>query len=185
MCIHTISTPRTPHPTHVFHSLTAADGLVRSESEPGDVTQGQSVSRRYPLSFIAVLATLLTPFFSKEELPVRLAHRVKELEKLPHNLSEMPSIIKVRNWYAQSFEVSSDSLLCSCAVLNPFQELINFPPMILPPDIRRALHSGDAPNALPESIPNPSIKVNPVPTTGNSNGSGYHKLKLRVPMERR
>jgi pyruvate dehydrogenase kinase 2/3/4 len=41
-----------------------------------------------------------------EELPVRLAHRVKELDELPHNLSIMPSIRKVKNWYAQSFEVS-------------------------------------------------------------------------------
>jgi pyruvate dehydrogenase kinase 2/3/4 len=38
-------------------------------------------------------------------LPVRLAHRVKELDDLPHNLSAMPSIKKVKNWYAQSFEV--------------------------------------------------------------------------------
>jgi pyruvate dehydrogenase kinase 2/3/4 len=41
-----------------------------------------------------------------EELPIRLAHRVKELDELPHNLSDMPSINKVKNWYAQSFEVS-------------------------------------------------------------------------------
>lgn len=40
-----------------------------------------------------------------EELPVRLAHRVKELDELPYNLSEMLSIRKVKNWYAQSFEV--------------------------------------------------------------------------------
>lgn len=44
--------------------------------------------------------------FLMEELPVRLAHRVKELDELPHNLSDMPSIKKVKNWYAQSFEVS-------------------------------------------------------------------------------
>ena len=43
--------------------------------------------------------------FLHEELPVRLAHRVKELDELPHQLSKMPSIIKVKNWYAQSFEV--------------------------------------------------------------------------------
>jgi hypothetical protein len=36
---------------------------------------------------------------------VRLAHRVKELDELPHNLSAMPSINKVKDWYAQSFEV--------------------------------------------------------------------------------
>jgi pyruvate dehydrogenase kinase 2/3/4 len=45
-----------------------------------------------------------------EELPVRLAHRVKELDELPHNLSGMPSITKVKHWYAQSFEVRSLSM---------------------------------------------------------------------------
>ncbi|KAK9452228.1 pyruvate dehydrogenase kinase [Limtongia smithiae] len=42
--------------------------------------------------------------FLNEELPIRLAHRVKELNNLPDGLSDMPSIQKVRNWYAQSFE---------------------------------------------------------------------------------
>jgi pyruvate dehydrogenase kinase 2/3/4 len=41
----------------------------------------------------------------QDELPIRLAHRVKELDTLPNGLNEMPSIIKVKNWYAQSFEV--------------------------------------------------------------------------------
>ena len=40
-----------------------------------------------------------------DELPVRLAHRVKDLDHLPDKLHEMPSIQKVKNWYAQSFEV--------------------------------------------------------------------------------
>lgn len=42
--------------------------------------------------------------FVAEELPIRLAHRVKDLESLPHGLSNMPSIMKVRDWYAQSFQ---------------------------------------------------------------------------------
>lgn len=42
--------------------------------------------------------------FLSEELPVRLAHRVEELDKLPDGLNEMGSIQKVKNWYAQSFE---------------------------------------------------------------------------------
>lgn len=42
--------------------------------------------------------------FVAEELPIRLAHRVKDLESLPHGLSNMPSIRKVRDWYAQSFQ---------------------------------------------------------------------------------
>ena len=41
-----------------------------------------------------------------EELPVRLAHRVRELDDLPQGLSDMPSIRRVKEWYAQSFEAS-------------------------------------------------------------------------------
>lgn len=43
--------------------------------------------------------------FLSEELPIRLAHRVQELNELPDGLNEMPSIKKVQDWYAMSFEV--------------------------------------------------------------------------------
>jgi hypothetical protein len=43
--------------------------------------------------------------FLAEELPIRLAHRVQELDELPDGLNEMPSVKKVKDWYAQSFEV--------------------------------------------------------------------------------
>lgn len=43
--------------------------------------------------------------FLAEELPIRLAHRVQELETLPDGLNDMPSVKKVADWYAQSFEV--------------------------------------------------------------------------------
>ncbi|OSC97374.1 alpha-ketoacid dehydrogenase kinase N-terminal domain-containing protein [Trametes coccinea BRFM310] len=134
--------------------------------------------------------------FLLEELPVRLAHRVKELDQLPHNLSDMPSINKVKNWYAQSFE-----------------ELIHFPPIRLPPDIRAAMLAPPTdPVALPESHPNPSLNfqyysddygapqsgLGIVSTpkngkhakhghgngNGNGNGSGSGQ-KMRIPMERR
>lgn len=42
--------------------------------------------------------------FVVEELPIRLAHRVKELEELPNELNKDPSIELVRDWYAQSFD---------------------------------------------------------------------------------
>ncbi|KAL2919178.1 [Pyruvate dehydrogenase (acetyl-transferring)] kinase isozyme 2 [Polyrhizophydium stewartii] len=42
--------------------------------------------------------------FMHQELPVRLAHRVVELENLPYDLSKMPSINTVKNWYTQSFQ---------------------------------------------------------------------------------
>jgi pyruvate dehydrogenase kinase 2/3/4 len=43
--------------------------------------------------------------FLSEELPIRLAHRVQDLGSLPEGLNEMPSIERVQEWYAQSFEV--------------------------------------------------------------------------------
>lgn len=42
--------------------------------------------------------------FLKYELPIRLAHRVIELSNLPHELSKMPSVVQVRDWYSQSFQ---------------------------------------------------------------------------------
>ncbi|KAI5957339.1 pkp1 [Candida jiufengensis] len=42
--------------------------------------------------------------FIVEELPIRLAKKVKDLELAPLGLNESPSTIKVKNWYAQSFQ---------------------------------------------------------------------------------
>lgn len=42
--------------------------------------------------------------FVVEELPIRLALKVKDLDNAPLGLNRMPSTIKVKNWYAQSFE---------------------------------------------------------------------------------
>jgi pyruvate dehydrogenase kinase 2/3/4 len=44
--------------------------------------------------------------FLSEELPIRLSHRVIELESLPDGLSKMPGIQRVKEWYAESFQVS-------------------------------------------------------------------------------
>lgn len=41
--------------------------------------------------------------FLHEELPIRLARRVIELESLPYNLSDMPSVLRVHEWYESSF----------------------------------------------------------------------------------
>jgi pyruvate dehydrogenase kinase 2/3/4 len=73
-------------------------------------SQGTLLRASQFLAGIHLHKRLIFPFFLMldshlEELPVRLAHRVKELDELPHNLSAMPSIKKVKNWYAQSFEV--------------------------------------------------------------------------------
>ena len=49
------------------------------------------------------LETLLVAAqFLHQELPVRLAHQIKELESLPLGLSEMPSMTLVRDKYVES-----------------------------------------------------------------------------------
>jgi pyruvate dehydrogenase kinase 2/3/4 len=63
--------------------------------------------------------------FLLDELPIRLAHRVVELENLPHGLSDMASVIKVKNWYAESF-----------------QELIEFPKIELPSAMKLKMKGG-------------------------------------------
>ncbi|KAN0101004.1 Mitochondrial branched-chain alpha-ketoacid dehydrogenase kinase domain containing protein [Tylopilus felleus] len=98
--------------------------------------------------------------FLADELPVRLAHRVKELDELPHNLSDTPSIRKVKNWYAQSFE-----------------ELINFPPLSLPPAARQSLFSRpdkeDRRIPFLESTPNPSLITSYLDGHGPASGTAY------------
>ena len=123
---------------------------------------------------------------STEELPVRLAHRVKELDELPHNLSTMPSINKVKNWYAQSFEASPFPQAIHLLMSTSQQELITFPPIVLPISIRQALISRSDDITFPESKPNPSQSRFVDPNLhANPNSNSFNKLKLRVPMERR
>ncbi|KAJ6260285.1 [Pyruvate dehydrogenase (acetyl-transferring)] kinase [Drechslerella dactyloides] len=101
--------------------------------------------------------------FLSEELPIRLAHRVKELNNLPDGLGEMPSIQKVANWYAQSFE-----------------EITTLPKLALSPDIKDALVRGTrgAPLQLSVATENPSITkgmYSSSPVYGNGN-NGARKV---------
>ncbi|KAI5855908.1 mitochondrial branched-chain alpha-ketoacid dehydrogenase kinase-domain-containing protein [Tricharina praecox] len=107
--------------------------------------------------------------FLSEELPIRLAHRVKELNQLPDGLNEMPSIQKVANWYAQSFE-----------------EITELTKPKLSKEIRDKLINGGRMNGaqtLPATTQNPDV----VPGTyrsspwqnGNGNGNGNSKKGIR------
>lgn len=42
--------------------------------------------------------------FIVHELPIRLAHKIQELDTLPNGLNKMHSIEKVKDWYTQSFD---------------------------------------------------------------------------------
>lgn len=41
--------------------------------------------------------------FLRKELPVRLANIMKEILLLPENLLKTPSVVRLNDWYAQSF----------------------------------------------------------------------------------
>ncbi|KAF7837639.1 pyruvate dehydrogenase (acetyl-transferring) kinase, mitochondrial-like [Senna tora] len=46
---------------------------------------------------------LLSAQFLHKELPIRIARRAIELERLPYGLSQKPAVLKVRDWYLDSF----------------------------------------------------------------------------------
>ncbi|RFU74383.1 pyruvate dehydrogenase kinase [Trichoderma arundinaceum] len=102
--------------------------------------------------------------FLAEELPIRLAHRVEELELLPDGLNDMPSVKKVKEWYAQSFE-----------------EITQLPRPKLAKDIKERLMKPAKFGArggfaqLSESTPNPSIDEGEASGWGNLhvNGNGH------------
>ncbi|KAK1390306.1 Protein-serine/threonine kinase [Heracleum sosnowskyi] len=47
---------------------------------------------------------LISAQFLQKELPIRIARRAIELETLPYGLSDKPAVIKVRDWYLDSFK---------------------------------------------------------------------------------
>ncbi|KAI6777099.1 hypothetical protein HG530_001044 [Fusarium avenaceum] len=106
--------------------------------------------------------------FLAEELPIRLAHRVQELDELPDGLNEMPSVIKVKDWYAQSFE-----------------EITQLPRPKLPSDVRSRLMKpskalGRNAFRLPAATPNPSIDEGESDGWGGlQNGNGKNKSLTR------
>lgn len=105
--------------------------------------QPAEVSLTPSLTAIHICPTLLPA----EELPIRLAHRVKELDELPNGLNKMPSIVRVKDWYAQSFE-----------------ELVTFPKPRLPKSIAAKFPSN------PSSAP--STSASDPNGSGGGEGSG-------------
>lgn len=68
--------------------------------------------------------------FLADELPIRLAHRIRDIDNSAHDLGKSPSFKTVRNWYLQSFE-----------------EISSVPTIKLPPSTQRIF--------LPTATPNP------------------------------
>ncbi|KAK4686810.1 pyruvate dehydrogenase kinase 2/3/4, partial [Tremellales sp. Uapishka_1] len=120
--------------------------------------------------------------FLSEELPIRLSHRVVELDTLPDGLNDMPSIERVKEWYAQSFE-----------------ELVTFPKPRLKPELDEILRiPPKKTKPFPSATSNPSLDPLmsegrlvglPPPAEGGMLGQGVGTnglgTRLRVPIERR
>lgn len=102
--------------------------------------------------------------FIHEELPIRLAHRVKELAELPDQLNEMPSINKVKEWYAQSFE-----------------DLTTMEKPKLTTDIRNMLKgTGNSAATLPQTTKNLNTDIY-APSNSSKNGG----MRKSVPVQSR
>ncbi|KAK9778804.1 putative Protein-serine/threonine kinase [Seiridium cardinale] len=106
--------------------------------------------------------------FLAEELPIRLAHRVQELHTLPDGLNEMPSVKKVAEWYAQSFE-----------------EITTLPRPELAGQIRERLlkpasfNGRGSATMLSEAIPNPSVEEGQYTSFHNGNSNGRKQQAAR------
>ncbi|KAI9477614.1 [Pyruvate dehydrogenase (acetyl-transferring)] kinase isozyme 2 [Coemansia sp. RSA 989] len=104
--------------------------------------------------------------FLHDELPVRLAHRVVELDSLPDNLNQMPSVLRVKRMYIESFN-----------------ELINFPRV--PDRIKNAVknatvHGSTERRQLPESHANPAVNEIIASTSSHWIPSIQHRYHYEV-----
>ncbi|EOA30860.1 hypothetical protein CARUB_v10014003mg [Capsella rubella] len=64
------------------------------------------VSLRYMMEFGSKPTErnlLISAQFLHKELPIRVARRAIELQTLPYGLSDKPAVLKVRDWYLESF----------------------------------------------------------------------------------
>ncbi|RDA89454.1 hypothetical protein CP532_6108 [Ophiocordyceps camponoti-leonardi (nom. inval.)] len=100
--------------------------------------------------------------FLAEELPIRLAHRVQELDDLPDGLNDMPSVQKVKDWYAQSFE-----------------EITQLPRPTLSKNVRDRLTNSGRQKQLPQATPNPSIDEGDSSGWGGLNNGKSRSLSRR------
>ncbi|KAF5752098.1 Pyruvate dehydrogenase kinase isoform 1 [Tripterygium wilfordii] len=80
-------------------------GLMEEVHKWGCMKQN-GVSLRYMMKFGSRPTDrnlLISAQFLHKELPIRIARRAIELENLPYGLSDKPAVLKVRDWYLDSF----------------------------------------------------------------------------------
>lgn len=96
-----------PHPLQGIRLADSLDKQTVDDIFAHALKKQTGVGLKYMLDFGAnpiERQLLLSAQFLHKELPVRLAHRVAELENLPYGLSAKSNILKVRDWYVESFQ---------------------------------------------------------------------------------
>ncbi|KAL8141446.1 hypothetical protein V2J09_014478 [Rumex salicifolius] len=84
---------------------TFSKSLIEEVQRFGAMKQN-GISLRYMMEFGSnptERSLMISAQFLHNELPVRIARRAIELENLPYGLSNKPAILKVRDWYLDSF----------------------------------------------------------------------------------
>ncbi|KAI9799236.1 MAG: hypothetical protein M1833_004114 [Piccolia ochrophora] len=121
--------------------------------------------------------------FLSEELPIRLAHRVQELDHLPDGLNEMESIRRVKDWYAQSFEVDILLYTVPNILAHLSQEITTLSRPSLDQDVRDRLlrppkYGNNGSNTISQTTQNPSVtpgKYRSSPTHRDTDRDGQTK----------
>ncbi|KAK1280605.1 hypothetical protein QJS04_geneDACA004671 [Acorus gramineus] len=102
-------------------SETVMRGLAEEVQKWGCMKQ-TGVSLRYMMEFGSNPnprnLTIAAQFLHKE-LPIRIARRAIELDSLPFGLSQKPAVLKVRDWYLESFR----DLRCFPEIKDSYDEL--------------------------------------------------------------
>lgn len=86
-----------------FESMSKS--LMEEVSKWGRLKQ-TGVSLRYMTEFGSKPTQrnlLISAQFLHKELPIRIARRAVDLDTLPYGLSQKPAVLKVRDWYLESF----------------------------------------------------------------------------------
>jgi len=147
--------------------IDAWDRQLVGEVYRASFTRQTGVSLKYMMDFATSTAghskqqLLLSAQFLHREIPVRLAHRVAELENLPHGISSKPQVQTVRDWYVESFRElrdfkpiknSSDEDVFTSLIKSIMKRHTNVVPMMAKGilELRRDLGSERALNDLPE-----------------------------------
>lgn len=92
-------------PVRLLTSTTACHDKINAKINELAQLPQTGVSLQHLLEFGTAMSPsklLQSARFLHAELPVRYAHRIKNLDHLPHGLSDMPSVQQVREWYVNS-----------------------------------------------------------------------------------